>query len=101
MRTDNEGFQGLALLGYVLGMAGNKAEATEILQRLEGKRGVQPFDIAVVQLGLGHKENALQILEKALDDRTYFLRLKTEPIFEPLHSDPRFKALLRRAGFGS
>ena len=101
VRTDKEGFQGLALLGYALGMAGRKGEAAEILQRLEDNKGVQPFDLAVVQLGLGHKDDALQILEKAFDDRTYSLRLKTEPIFEPLRSDPRFKALLRRAGFGS
>jgi TolB-like protein/DNA-binding winged helix-turn-helix (wHTH) protein/Tfp pilus assembly protein PilF len=101
VRTDKEGFQSLALLGYALGISGNKAEGTTILQRLQVEKGAQPFDIAVVQLGLGHKEDALQILEKSLDDRTYSLRLKTEPLFEPLHSDPRFKALLRRAGFGS
>jgi hypothetical protein len=38
-----------------------------------------------------------ELLDRALEDRTYGLRLKTEPIFEPLRADPRFKELLRRA----
>ena len=101
VRTDREGFQSLAILGYALGMSGKRAEASEILQRLQKEKRAQPFDIAIVELSLGHKDDALGILEKALDDRTYFLRLKTEPIFQPLHSDPRFQALLRRAGFES
>lgn len=97
----NESFHGLAFLGYALGMAGRKAEASEILQQLKSEKKVQPFDLAIVHMGLGHGEEVLRLLEKAVDDRTYVLRLKTEPIFEPLHSDPRFQSLLQRAGFGS
>lgn len=98
-RTEKDGRQGLALLGYALGMSGRKEEASAILQQLERDKKTQPFDLAIVKLALGQKDDALNVLDKAVDDGTYFLRLKTEPIFLPLHSDPRFRLLLRRAGF--
>jgi tetratricopeptide (TPR) repeat protein len=88
----------LAFLGYALGMSGRRAEATEILERLKKDGG---FNLAVVYAGLRDWNAVLPILEKALEDRTYAIRLNTEPIFEPLRSDPRFIALLQRAGFRS
>ena len=104
VRTDNGkgyGMQSHALLGYALATAGKRDEAAGILERLKKAQKAQPFDIAIVELALGNRGEALTILEKAVDERTYGLRLKTEPIFEPLHSDPRFQALLARAGFRS
>ncbi|HLJ75152.1 MAG TPA: tetratricopeptide repeat protein, partial [Thermoanaerobaculia bacterium] len=91
------GLQSLAMLGYALGMAGRKSEAAEILDRIKDDPRVLPFDVAIVQLALGNRDEVFRLLDKALNDRTYGLRLKAEPIFEPLHSDPRFKDLLRRA----
>lgn len=103
VRTQNgrgHGLQSLAMLGYALGMSGRTSEATEILQRLEKDQRALPEDLAFVHLALGHRDEVLRLLEKGLDDRTGdSLRLKTEPIFGPLHSDPRFQALLQRAGF--
>jgi TolB-like protein/DNA-binding winged helix-turn-helix (wHTH) protein/Tfp pilus assembly protein PilF len=92
--------RGLAFLGYALGMAGRRSEANEILQQLK-KQSAPPFLIAIVDLGLGDREAVFPLLEKGLDDRSYVLRLKTEPILDPLRSDSRFIALLRRAGFRS
>jgi DNA-binding winged helix-turn-helix (wHTH) protein/TolB-like protein/Tfp pilus assembly protein PilF len=102
VRTENGngyGLQSLAILGYALGMSGRRKEADDVLQQIGNDRRVLPFDLAIVHLALGHRDEVFRLLDKALEDRTYGLRLKTEPIFEPLHSDPRFKALLRRAGF--
>lgn len=101
MRTGSGSLQGLALLGYAMGMAGRKAEANDVLRQLEKAGGAHPFDIAIVHMALGHRDEVLRMLEKAVDDRTYVLRLKTEPIFAPLHHEPRFQVLLQRAGFGS
>jgi DNA-binding winged helix-turn-helix (wHTH) protein/TolB-like protein/Tfp pilus assembly protein PilF len=102
VRTDHDygqSLQSLALLGHALGMSGRKDQASEILRQIENDKRGQPFDLAIVHLALGHRDEVFRILEKAVDQRSYVLRLKTEQIFEPLHSDPRFKALLRRAGF--
>jgi serine/threonine-protein kinase len=94
----------LAYLGYALAMAGRKAEANEILQNLKRRPDqelVSPFLISIVYLGLGDREAALLQLERASSDDLYAIRLKAEPMLDPLRSDPRFAALLRRAGFRS
>ena len=100
VRTENGngyGLQSRAILGYALASSGRTKEAGEVLREIGNDERVLPFDLAIVHLALGHRDEVFRLLDKALDDRTYGLRLKTEPIFEPLHSDPRFKALLRRA----
>ena len=61
---------------------------------------VGAFEIAIVQVGLGDKDQALAWLEKAYDDRAFFMvDLKDEPELDPLRSDPLFKDLLRRMNF--
>ncbi|HMC23079.1 MAG TPA: winged helix-turn-helix domain-containing protein [Thermoanaerobaculia bacterium] len=89
----------LAFLGYALGRAGRKAEANKILEQLKRDKETLPFYVAFVRLGLGEREAVFPLLEKGLNDRSYVLRLKTEPILDPIRSDPRFVALLQRAGF--
>jgi tetratricopeptide (TPR) repeat protein len=98
------GARPLAYLGYALGMAGRKTEANEILQNLKGRPEqelVSPFLLAIVNLGLGDQDSALLQLDNASSDDLYAIRLRVEPILDPLRSDPRFTALLRRAGFRS
>jgi hypothetical protein len=54
----------------------------------------------VVYLGLGDKRQALEWLEKAYQDRSELLIfLNVSPVFDSLHSDPRFQSLLRRMNF--
>ena len=55
--------------------------------------------IARVYATLGDKDEAFRILEKALEERTFLVSIKEDPPFENLHSDPRWKALLRRMNF--
>ena len=90
-----------AYLGYVYGVSGKKAEANAILEELEREPKVAAAELAIVHMGLGDRDQALQLLERAFDERTYVLPLKTEPVFAPLRSAPRFQALLQRAGFAS
>jgi TolB-like protein/DNA-binding winged helix-turn-helix (wHTH) protein/Tfp pilus assembly protein PilF len=91
--------RGWAFLGYALAKSGKTAEARQILQRVKEDPRSAPFDIVVLHLGLDEREAAFPLLEKALDDRMYGIRLNCEPVLDPLRSDPRFTALLRRAGF--
>jgi serine/threonine protein kinase/Tfp pilus assembly protein PilF len=95
--------QSLGELGRAYALSGKRQEAQEIADRLirEWKRShVGAYDIAIIQVGLGDKEQALAWLEKAYEDRTFFMvGLKVEPELDPLRSDPRFQDLLGRMNF--
>jgi TolB-like protein/DNA-binding winged helix-turn-helix (wHTH) protein/Tfp pilus assembly protein PilF len=67
----------------------------------EAKRHyVSQYAIALAALRSGDKEQALEWLEKAYQERSSWLvYLKVEPEFNGLHSDPRFQDLLQRVGF--
>jgi len=64
-------------------------------------REPDPYELAGYQLGAGNKEQALGFLEKAValgPAKTSVLWLKAEPNWDPLRSEPRFKAILRKVG---
>jgi len=83
-------------------LAGNRVEAMRVFEELKGlmsRRYVSRHDLAIVYLALGEKQQALDWLEKAYEDRNWWMPwLKVEPRFDPLRSDPRFVALVRRVG---
>lgn len=85
-----------------LAMAGHKSEAQKglaELRALSGKRYVPRYSLAITYFGLGDKERVFQYLEKAFEGKEdHLLHLKTEPMFDGLHSDPRFKDMVRRVG---
>lgn len=92
-------------LGHVYGVSGSKREARRILnelQELSQTRYVAAFNIAVIHAGLGDKAEALAWLEKAYDERSFFLAsLNVDPRFDPLRAEPRFRALVQRIGLTS
>ena len=62
---------------------------------------VSPFHVAVIHVGLGEKDRAIDLLWEAHRSRTWHVRLlKVEPLFDPLRSEPRFQALLEEVGLG-
>ena len=89
-------------LAHACGRAGRTAEALRILDELERRsHGWNPswIDLAIVQSGLGQNDRAFASLEKAIAHREWRLvRIRVEPMFDPLRADPRFAALLRRIG---
>lgn len=91
-----------AALGYAYAVAGNQSEARKIASELEkdGKREyVSALDIALIYLGMGDRNRALNWLERAFQERSWFLiYVKVDPRFDLLRSDSRFKNLLRRIG---
>ena len=63
---------------------------------------VSSYDLAILYVGLGDKERALEQLNKAFEDRAGFiLYLNVEPLFDPLRADPRFAELVRKMKFQS
>jgi adenylate cyclase len=92
-----------AFLGYAYARNGQKDKALEILDelnRLAGRRFVSPYCQALVYLGLGENNQAIDWLEKAYEGRSPWLAwLKVEPMFDPLRSDPRFQALYQKMNF--
>jgi len=93
----------LTFLGYALGRAGRRDEALAVLQQLSERTSKEKKPAyaqrAMIYAGLGDADSMIPLLEKGVEEHAYALRLKTEPIFLPFHSDPRFIALLKRAGF--
>ena len=91
----------LGYLGFVYAAAGKKAEAQRVLDQLKGlskQRHVPPYSIAIIYAGLNDKDQAFEWLNKAYDDRSFFIALlKVETTLDNLRPDPRFKELLKRA----
>ncbi len=86
----------------VLGRLGRKSEAREMLEALrdlESLSYVSPVDFALVYLGLGEKDRALDELERAFERRDAALvYLRTQPGLAPLRSEARFQDILKRMG---
>ena len=62
-------------------------------------RYVSPGMVAAVCARVGDKQCAFEWLEKGFEERDDLLiNLKVEPIFDRLHSDPRFQDMVRRVG---
>jgi uncharacterized protein HemY len=57
------------------------------------------YNIATYYAELGDNDRAFESIDQAIEnsDQTVGF-MKTEPVLRPLHNDPRFKALLKKAG---
>src|SRR6516225_56674 len=93
----------LVHLGELYARRGKRQEALEILGELRAmakQRPVAPMGIALIYAQLGEKESALAWLAKAKGDDKPMdgpsRLLLTDPRFDGLRSDPRFKALEAR-----
>jgi TolB-like protein/Tfp pilus assembly protein PilF/class 3 adenylate cyclase len=93
--------QALALLGQAYARSGNRNDAEKILARLteEAKtRYVSAYNMALMFLGLGEKEKALDALERAYNEGAgndiYCIRV--DPMLDELRKDSRFEALAEK-----
>jgi TolB-like protein len=68
----------------------------ELNAGLEGGEEVSPVELARALVGVGRPDDALPYLEQALEDRDRnLLMLWTDPGWDVLRNDPRFRGILR------
>jgi serine/threonine-protein kinase len=90
----------LGQLGEAYAMAGNVEKARKILRKLEDRAKsdfVSPYHLSYVYAGLGEYDRAMDLLEQAVAERSGpVYSIKGSFLLKPLHTHPRFRALLRQ-----
>ena len=91
---------GITTLAHAYALSGKRADAQKTLaelQEISKRRYVSSASIALIYAALGDKVQAFAWLEKADKERDVMLtRLRVDPRFDTLRSDPRFADLARR-----
>ena len=84
-------------------LSGRQAEAQrglDDLLALSKRSQVPKYSLATVYAALGDKSRALDMLEQAYAERSFFFDfLKSDPEMDSLRSEPRFQELVRRMNF--
>jgi tetratricopeptide (TPR) repeat protein len=93
----------LASLGRAYALSGQAAKARQVLDQLNQKSqkiNVTPYNVASIYSALGDKRSALAQLERAYQERSFYLVwLSVDPQLDSLRAEPAFQDLLRRVGF--
>ena len=92
----------LGILGFVYAKAGRKNDANEMLKKMFEftKRGYAlAVPVATVYAGLGDNDRVFEWLEKGYHEQNVGIGyLKISPVWNDVHSDPRYAAFLKRLG---
>jgi serine/threonine-protein kinase len=93
----------LAAMGHLHALSGNADRARELLAQLEGQaqaKYIPSTCFAIIHLGLGEKDRALEWLEKGCKQREVpLVSLNVHPLYDPLRGHPRFEKILKQLGF--
>ena len=97
----NDDPEALAYLGQAYARAGRRDEAQKILARLteEAKsRYVSGYSMALMFMGLGDKERAIDALERSYREGAGndLFTIKVDPMLDDLRGQPRFEALVAK-----
>lgn len=88
---------------YALAKSGKRAEARAVLEellKLSAAKYVPPYNIALIYNALDERDNALDWLQKAYEQRDPKMTLlKVEPKWNNLRNEPRFVDLMKRMRF--
>lgn len=100
---DPDPTQDLVALGATHAAMGDRKDATQAIDELTRRSKqhyVSAYGIADIYNRLGEKDQAFASLKKALAERSSdLLLLATDPDFDDLHQDPRFRQMVLRIGF--
>jgi serine/threonine protein kinase/Tfp pilus assembly protein PilF len=92
-----------ASIAWVYAMAGKKEEAEKILEDLKNsdrQRYLSRFAVAIVCVGLGKHEEAIDWLEQSFKEKEDpMTSIKVNPRLDPVRSHPRFVKLLHDMDF--
>jgi TolB-like protein/DNA-binding winged helix-turn-helix (wHTH) protein/Tfp pilus assembly protein PilF len=89
-----------ANLAHAYALSGRRADALKIAKDIEARLDFNPTAnarIALIYVGLGDLDQAMNWLNKAYDAR-FNPAILIRPTFDPLRSDARFRELRRRMG---
>jgi TolB-like protein/DNA-binding winged helix-turn-helix (wHTH) protein/Tfp pilus assembly protein PilF len=91
--------QNIASLGHAFAAMGQRLEAERILHSIE-KKPNSTYLAATIYAGLGQKNQAMDLIEKAYREKSLDVAwiLKPDVRTDNLRSDPRFRNLLQRVG---
>lgn len=89
-------------LGHAYGVAGRTGEARALLQYFQARyaeTGLQAGEVAQIYIGLGEIDKAFEWLDRADPNEAGApTTFRVAAVWDPLRSDPRFTALLKKHG---
>lgn len=92
----------LGIAGFVYAKTGDRDKAEGIISKfreLSKTQYVLNSYVAQIYGSLGEKDKAFAELEKAFEERDYFIAtMRTNPMFDDIRGDPRFAEIAKRAG---
>ncbi len=95
--------EAVSLEAYTLAKSGRRDEALKMLEELKSRsnqRYIPSYNIAMIENGLGNREETLTNLEKAFAEKdARMILLKVEPKWNNLRNEPRFMKLMNELNF--
>ena len=89
-----------SLEATTLAVAGRRQEALAMLAQINNRAAaeyISPVSIAYIYTALGDRDTAFDYLDRAIQDRDpKILGLKSNPVFDGLRNEERYRALLRK-----
>ncbi len=92
---ERSGAEGHAMIYFAMGRRAESDAAMRIAERLD--RGHDEFSLAEVRAFRGERDLAIAALDRAIAHHEIdCIGITTDPYMQPLHEDPRFRALVAR-----
>ncbi len=83
------------VLAFVVARAGDEAEARRLMESVTGS---DPTRLALAHVALGETDEALRLVELAVDEGSPFRAELGDPAYDPIRAEPRFQEAMRRVG---
>jgi tetratricopeptide (TPR) repeat protein len=93
----------LSAIAYAHARSGHRQDAIDLLRQLQALSAseyVSSYDLALVHLALGNKDEAFAQVSKAYDDHSSYVPfLNVDARFDEIRMDARFQAIIQRLNF--